>query len=114
MDGLIVAQESKGAPPTIDLEPIFTSLIAQPALADRAQHARQFDLADELRDRKSRRAMPHRLERVGYVPVRNPDADDGLFKIAGKRQAAYAQRRLTVAEQINAARKLASQSAWSE
>jgi hypothetical protein len=93
--------DDMGTPPVLTLS----------ALVDRAQQARQFDLADELKDRKSRRAIPHRLERVGYVPVRNPDADDGLFKIAGKRQAVYAQRRLTVAEQVKAARKFAAQSA---
>jgi hypothetical protein len=63
-------------------------------------------LADEIGDRKSRRAMPHKLERVNYVPVRNPDAEDGLFKIGGKRQAVYAQNRLEIAEQLRAARKL--------
>ncbi|WP_156406220.1 primase-helicase family protein [Hydrogenophaga sp. Root209] len=63
-----------------------------------------FDLASELKDRRNRRALPHKLERVGYVPVRNPDADDGLFKIQGKRQTVYAQRALTLASQIKAAR----------
>lgn len=62
------------------------------------------DLAGEMADRKNRRAMPHRLDRVGYVPVRNPDATDGLFKIDGKRQAVYALRLLSLAEQVRAAR----------
>ena len=35
-----------------------------------------------LTDRKNRRVIPHRLETAGYVPVRNPGADDGLWKIA--------------------------------
>jgi hypothetical protein len=64
------------------------------------------ELADELADRKNRRSMPHKLERVGYVPARNPDADDGLFKIGGKRAAVYAMRTLPVNEQIRAARKI--------
>jgi hypothetical protein len=34
-----------------------------------------------LSDRKNRRAIPHRLESAGYVPVRNPDADSGLWRI---------------------------------
>lgn len=78
------------------------------ALVERATAMARFDLADELRDRKSRRALPHRLERVGYVPVRNPDADDGLFKVQQRRQAVYAQRRLSIADQVAAARKLAA------
>jgi hypothetical protein len=40
-----------------------------------------------INDRKNRRSIPHRLERCGYVPVRNPDADDGLWKIHGKRRS---------------------------
>jgi hypothetical protein len=63
-------------------------------------------LIDELRDRKNRRSMPYKLERVGYVPVRNPDADDGLFKIAERRQVVYANKRLTLAEQIRSVRQL--------
>lgn len=37
LDGLIKAQEAKGAPPTLELDPIFASLYAQPALADKAR-----------------------------------------------------------------------------
>ncbi|MGC4395809.1 primase-helicase family protein [Hydrogenophaga sp. T2] len=75
-------------------------------LIDSAESLRMLSLADELKDRRNRRALPHRLERVGYVPVRNPDADDGLFKVAGRRQAIYARRSLPVAEQVRAARKV--------
>jgi hypothetical protein len=71
-----------------------------------AESLGMLSLADELKDRKNRRALPHRLERVGYVPVRNPDADDGLFKVAGRRQAIYARRSLPLAEQVRAARKV--------
>jgi hypothetical protein len=62
------------------------------------------DLADWLRDRKNRRIIPHRLERCGYVPVRNPDADDGLWKLSGKRQVIYTLATLSLREQVNAAR----------
>jgi hypothetical protein len=65
-----------------------------------------YDLGAELQDRKNRRSLPHKLERVGYVPVRNPDAEDGLFKIAGKRQTVYSQRALNLAAQISAARRI--------
>lgn len=71
-----------------------------------AEALRLFDLASELKDRRNRRSLPHKLERVGYVPVRNPDADDGLFKILGKRQTVYAQRQLSLASQIKAARAI--------
>lgn len=67
------------------------------------------DLAIELADRKGRRALPHKLERVGYVPVRNPDATDGLFRVAGRRQAIYAKRTLSIADQIRAARRFSDE-----
>jgi hypothetical protein len=65
--------------------------------------------------RKNRRAIPHRLEKCGYVPVHNPTADDGLWKIkverlmssypkgtpkpspvVGKRQVVYAKKTLPI------------------
>ena len=39
------------------------------------------DLQEWLYDRNNRRKTPHRMEKVGYVPVRNPDANDGAWKI---------------------------------
>jgi hypothetical protein len=59
-----------------------------------------------LNDRKNRRVIPHRMEACGYVPVRNPDADDGLWKIADKRQAMYAKATLSLRDQLEAAAKL--------
>src|SRR5262249_29717233 len=38
---------------------------------------------------RTRRAVPHRLERCGYVAVKNPDAKDGLWKIQATRQCIY-------------------------
>ena len=73
-------------------------------LIQAAEDLKHFDLAGELKDRKGRRSLPHKLERVGYVPVRNPDAEDGLFKIAGKRQAVYGARSLPLSAQVKAAR----------
>jgi hypothetical protein len=48
-----------------------------------ANAAPDAELADWIRDRKNRRAIPHRLEKVGYVPVRNDGAGDGLWKLKG-------------------------------
>jgi hypothetical protein len=59
-------------------------------------------LTEWLKDRKNRRNIPHRLEACGYEPFRNPDAQDGLWKIGGKRQAGYAQRGLTIRERMKA------------
>jgi phage/plasmid primase-like uncharacterized protein len=65
------------------------------------------EFGDWLKDRRNRRAVPHRLERCGYVPVRNPDdVRDGQWKIGGKRQTVYARQTLSLRDQIAAARAL--------
>lgn len=101
--------QANEAPESGELRDVLDHLRQPPVLTvgqlvDAATSLQQLGLAEELKDRKSRRAMPHKLERVGYVPVRNPDADDGLFKVGGKRQAVYALKSLNLAEQIKAAR----------
>ena len=67
-----------------------------------------------ISDRKNRRIIPHRLEKCGYEPVRNEAAEDGLWKIKGRRQAVYTHRSLSTRERIVAARKLAGVSLVSE
>ena len=64
------------------------------------------EIAEWLDDRKNRRAIPHRLEQCGYVPVRNDAADDGLFKISGRRQRVYAADRLPNRDRLRAAAAL--------
>jgi hypothetical protein len=59
-------------------------------------------------DRKNRRVIPHRLEKCGYVPVRNDAANDGLWVINGKRQAVYAKNSLAIRDRLSAARDLAT------
>ncbi|MGO9267669.1 MAG: primase-helicase family protein [Candidatus Binataceae bacterium] len=61
-----------------------------------------------LQDRRNNRQIPHRLESVGYVRVRNEAAESGLFVIMGKRQAVYAHKLLSVRDQIAAAHQLVS------
>ena len=70
-----------------------------------AKNLHMHDIAQEFHDRKNRRAIPHRLERVGYVSVRNPDAKDGLFKVAGRRVSVYGRELDSVADHIRAARE---------
>jgi hypothetical protein len=61
--------------------------------------------AEWLTERKNRRAIPHRLERCGYVSVRNPHAKDGLWKLKGERQVIYVKAILSPAEAIKVACK---------
>jgi Family of unknown function (DUF5906) len=63
-------------------------------------------IADWLMDRKNRRAIPHRLERCGYVSVRG--ACDGQWKIGGERQTIYAKQTLSPQAREEAAKKLAA------
>jgi hypothetical protein len=71
-------------------------------IVDRASH----ELVEWLKDRKNRRIIPHRLENCGYVPVRNPDAGDGMWKIGSRRLSIYAKRLLPLRDQIEAVKKL--------
>jgi Family of unknown function (DUF5906) len=65
-----------------------------------------------LKDRKNRRLIPHRMESCGYVPVRNPNAADGLWKVpsggTSARMVIYGRAELTPQEQLDAALKLAA------
>jgi len=63
-------------------------------------------LGEWIKDRKNRRAIPHRLEECGYVPVRNDTAKDGLWKIRGRREVVYGRTELTFAQRLLAARKI--------
>ena len=51
--------------------------------------------AEWLTAHKSRRSIPHRLERCGYSQVRNKDAKDGYWLIDGTRQPVYAKTTLS-------------------
>ena len=76
-------------------------------LVDIMSWAGSSSFADWLTDRKNRRAIPHRFERCGYVPVRNDTAKDGLWVIRGTRQVVYARTELSVRDRFAAASTLA-------
>jgi hypothetical protein len=66
------------------------------------------EFRDWLSDRKNRRAIPHRLDVAGYVPVRNPnDKRDGHWRVNGRRQAVYVRSELGIIAHVNAATELA-------
>jgi len=67
---------------------------------------RDTSLVEWLDDRKNRRTVPYRLEKCGYVPVRNSAAKDGLWVVSHKRQAIYAKVALTLQDQLSAAAKV--------
>jgi len=61
---------------------------------DRVIAVARSEFQEYLRDRGNRRVIPFRFEEAGYVPVRNPDAKDGLWKIGGRRIVVYAHQTL--------------------
>ena len=63
-----------------------------------------------LVDRKNRRTIGHRLREAGYDALRNAAAQDGMWKVGGKRQVVYARRDLIENERLAAATALAAQS----
>lgn len=46
------------------------------------------------------------MEAAGYVPVRNPDAKDGLWKVGAKRKVIYGQAALSLEDRLAAAGEL--------
>jgi hypothetical protein len=63
------------------------------------------DIAEWLMNRRNRRAVPHRLERCGYVSVRNRSAKDGLWKLKDGRKVIYCKADLGLQERAAAAAK---------
>ncbi len=62
--------------------------------------------ASWIKDRRNRRVIPYRLEKCGYVPVRNDDAESGLWVVDGRRQVIYAKANLPLRDQLKAAKEL--------
>jgi hypothetical protein len=58
-----------------------------------------------IKDRRNRRAIPHRVEKCGYVQVRNDAAKDGLWVIKG-RLVVYAKSELSISDRLKAASEL--------
>ncbi len=58
------------------------------------------DFKTWITDRKNRRAIPHRMEKCGYVAVRNSSPNDGLWVINGTRQVVYAKSELSVSDRL--------------
>ena len=99
--------DANRSPEEAEFADVLDMLGHPPALTLRCiQDRAQGDFADWIRDRKNRRAIPHRMERCDYVPARNPDATDGLWKFNQKRQVIYACATLGVPDRLRAARDL--------
>ena len=78
---LMDAIEALGRPPATTLDQI--AIAADPTFAA------------WLKDRRSARQIPHRLEAAGYVRFRNDGTEDGRWKVCGRNQAVYVRADLT-------------------
>jgi Family of unknown function (DUF5906) len=59
---------------------------------------------DWLYEPKSRRAIPHRMERCGYLRVNNPNSKEkGLWQLGDRRVIVYGRKDLSAAERLRAA-----------
>lgn len=76
-----------------------------------AQHVHDGDFFSFLTDRKNRRAIPHRMEECGYIPVRNEARKDGIWTVGESRQVIYANLQLTAQERYRAALELVRRAA---
>jgi hypothetical protein len=101
---------ASSAPEDAELADVLDQL-GNPDAATLSQIANRAEgeFGEWIRDRKNRRAIPHRLESCGYVQCRNDAAKDGLWKLDGRRQVIYAKASQPVAEQIRAARRITGQ-----
>ena len=98
--------DANRAPEEAELADILDQLGRPDAITlTRITGATRGDLHGWLIDRKNRRAIPHRLEKCGYVRVRN-NAKDGLWVINGSRYVVYARDELTISERLKAAELL--------
>lgn len=82
-------------------KPCGPAAVTVAMLHDAAEH----ELKEWLRDRKNRRAIPHRLMTCGYLPVLTTE-NRGRWIIKGVRHAMFARRELAPAERFVAAEKL--------
>jgi len=90
----------------LPLEAITLDMVVKAARDMRLPNTSEF--VEELTSHRARRALRHRLERVGYVVCQNPNAESGRWTIGKVKQVVYVRKDLSPAAQIAAARRLAS------
>lgn len=80
----------------------------------RLSAAAQGELAEWMKERGNRKAIPHKLEACGYTAIRNPEAKDGYWRIGGHRQPVYGKQELSERARLAAVRSLAKEVDWSD
>lgn len=98
---------ANNAPEDIELSAVIEDLGEPDALTlEMLRSKAPADLQSFLTQAATRRAVGHRLSALGYVPMANPDAKNGLWRIGGEKVIAYVKRSLTPAAALAAIRAL--------
>lgn len=98
---------ANNAPEDIELSAVIEDLGEPDALTlEMLRSKAPVDLQSFLTQATTRRAVGHRLSALGYVPMANPDAKNGLWRIGGEKAVAYVKRSLTPAAALAAIRAL--------
>jgi hypothetical protein len=95
------------APEDHDLADVIDAMGSPDALTLKQLMAKATGAVTEwLLDGKNARMLKHRLSRCKYVAVRNPDREDGRWRINGMKETVYAKSSLSPQERERAAREL--------
>jgi len=106
-DAFWAITEANRSPENAELDDVLDAIGRPPAMPlSRIMSAADGAFGEWLRERKNRRIIPHRLEKCGYVPIRNDAAKDGLWKVKGRREVVYGNFDFPPAERLACARKL--------
>jgi hypothetical protein len=106
-DAFLAIVDANRSPEDNELEQVLEDMNMPKAVTlDTVSFKANDDFRSWLKDRKNRRAIPHRFEKCGYGPVRNPNTKDGLWRVGGKKQVIYAQVGLVTGDQYAAAAAL--------
>jgi hypothetical protein len=99
------ALDRLGNPPAVSLAQIASVAPGRVRCEDGSERVERGSFLEWLQDRRNLRAIPHRLEKRGYVPVRNPDnKTDGRWKAGNTRVVIYAQAKLSPRDRLVAVR----------
>ena len=105
IDALSIDEDASGEPVPPIAFTLAKVLERATELAPKDDHGNpeRNSFAAWLADRKYRRQIPYRFEQCRYSRVGNDAADDGLWKIKGKRQAIYALASRSIRDRLAAA-----------